>query len=61
MHDIDVKRLCVVANMKRVLEILESDLELKATWQVNKINAELKNKMKEIRRDMIAIHNHLKY
>ncbi|WP_195251843.1 hypothetical protein [Romboutsia sp. 1001713B170207_170306_H8] len=61
MRDIKITKACVIANMHRVLEILESDIELKPTWDNNKVYAELKAKMHEIRRDTKEIERYLKY
>lgn len=61
MKSIEITRLCVIANMHRCLEILESDVELKPTWDINKEFAELKAKMHEIRRDTKEMEKFLKY
>ncbi|MGL5330184.1 MAG: hypothetical protein ACRDD7_13015 [Peptostreptococcaceae bacterium] len=61
MRDIKITRACVIANMHRVIEILESNKDLKPTWESNKEFAELKSKMHEIRRDTIDIEKALKY
>lgn len=60
MKDVEITRACVIANMHRVLEILESDIDLKPSWG-NKEIAELKAKMHEIRRDTKDIEKFLKH
>lgn len=57
----DIVKLCLIANMKRVLQILESDIEIEYSWKNSKEKAEIRNKMHEIRRDSIELDKKLRY
>ncbi len=51
-------RLLLIAQMKRVIELLESDGITKPMgdgkwWSVNKNHSEMKTKLREIRRDSV--------
>lgn len=61
MRNIIITKECAIANMKRVIEILESDIELKPNWyNESKELAELKRKMHEVRRDTKDIEKFMK-
>lgn len=59
--DIKITKACIIANMYRVLEILESDVDLTDYWSNHKVRSEVKNKMHEIRRDTKKLEKALKY
>lgn len=61
MRNIKIIKACVITNMYIVLEILESDIELKTTWNNNKEFAELKTKIHKVRMDTKEIEKYLKY
>lgn len=61
MRDIIITKDCVIANMKRVLELLQDEnLELRPNWYGDRTLAELKVKMREIRRDTVEIEKFMK-
>lgn len=52
-EQIEMMKACIIANCKRVIYMLETeDLSRRGNWSVN---GELKQKMAEIRRDMVAL------
>lgn len=63
MSEISIIKACAIANMRRVIYLLETtDLDNVSFWSPESPNyAEIKQKMKEIRRDTIKIEKHLNY
>lgn len=63
MNEVNEIKACVIANMRRVITLLENtDLDNIKYWGEGwRDYAEIKQKMKEIRRDTIKIDKHLKY
>lgn len=59
--DENLKKL-IIAEAKRVIELLEMPVEEQPSYYAyDPLNAELKGKMKELRRDTIRLEKQLKY